>query len=47
MNMRVTSPNRWKTGRMSALTVFGSRPVRVTVGRRRGGGRFRFGALIV
>src|SRR5713101_7817107 len=29
--IRATSPKRWKTGRMSALTVFGGRPVSVIV----------------
>ena len=29
--MRVISPNRWKTGRMSVLTVFGGRPVSVMI----------------
>ena len=29
--IRWTSPNRWKTGRMSDLTVFGGRPVSVMV----------------
>jgi hypothetical protein len=27
MNIRVASPNRWKTERMSAVTVFGGKPV--------------------
>jgi hypothetical protein len=30
-NMRVISPKNWKKGRMSALTVFGGRPVSVMV----------------